>query len=282
MTMTLGESYDIWLSDFTAGTIDVNGIETAVYSAPYVDDSRPMVLFVHGFNGDYHGLVPLAYELKNDFRAIFVDLPGHGGSAIPQDTDILNGIFSWGRHVLQSLRENGFAVDAVVGHSFGSLAVQMTGASKIALLNPPFAVSSLSRHSTALLGHAASWIAKAYGSYPAMIRRAQWMMHERTKKTDAIIAWSSSLTRVDEEQFKFQAHLAAAISTGALLDITLLARVPALLILLAEFDNIVDNSTSALALEQLPQALVSTLPTGHVSVFEMPEEIAEKLRSTLR
>jgi pimeloyl-ACP methyl ester carboxylesterase len=275
--MTNSAKFDTWLDGFTTELVEVDGIATAVYSD--VKSSKPIVLFVHGLNGDYHGLVPLAFELRNEYRVMFADLPGHGGTAIPHGDNLMGIIKDWGEQLVGVLRSQGFDVTAVVGHSFGTLSVQYADAAKIILINPPFETSSLSRGGSAILSRTGPLVNKVFSSYPVMVRRGQWLMHKRTDEADAIISWSSNLTHVSDEQFVFQTRLSIALSGEGLMDSARLAAIPKLLVVLADFDNIVNND--AMPTEALANATVLRVPTGHVSVFEMPVEIAEVIREYL-
>lgn len=274
--MTIGERFDVWLEGFTMDVIDIQGVATAIYADAV--SPQPTVLFVHGLNGDYHGLVPVAYELRGDCRAVFVDLPGHGGTVIPSG-DLFNIITAWAKALPVAFEHAGIHIDAVVGHSFGCFVASETGLDSAALLNPPFAASSLSRHGTMIIERAASVVGGLYSSYPAMIRRGHWLLHTRTKEADDIIAWSSRHTHISKAQFKFQAHFADLITTQRLVNASQLRTIPNLLIVLAAFDRVVDNSTAPL--DELPHAKVVTLPTDHVSIFEMPVSVADEIRQML-
>jgi pimeloyl-ACP methyl ester carboxylesterase len=94
------DDYDVWLADFNESSVVVHGIRTAVYCARETNTKQRTVLFVHGINGDYHGLVPLAYELRNDCQVIFVDMPGHGMSATPRTDDIARAVRDWSRNLV--------------------------------------------------------------------------------------------------------------------------------------------------------------------------------------
>ena len=277
--MSKADNFNLWLDGFTTTLLDVNGISTAIYSDGEEESSKPTVLFVHGLNGDYHGLVPLAYELRNEYRVVFADLPGHGGTAIPTGNDLVGIIRGWGEHVVEALRAHSFNVSAVVGHSFGTLSVQYTETEKMVLLNPPFETSHLSRGGSAILSRTGPLVNKVFSSYPVMVRRGQWLMHKRSDEADEIISWSSNLTHVSDEQFIFQTKLSIAVSGEGLMDTTRLSGVRHLLIVTSEFDNIVNNT--ALPKEELPNATIQSVPTGHVSVFEMPAEIAGLIREFL-
>jgi pimeloyl-ACP methyl ester carboxylesterase len=275
----LSDEYDAWLQEFSTDTVNVAGVATAVYVAPQPQVPLRVVLFVHGINGDYHGFVPVAYELREQCRVVFVDLPGHGNSSIPTDEDLVGGMKAWSKGLVEALRIHGLDVSVVAGHSFGAYIAQETNLSRLALLNPPFAASQLSRRGTVLLDRAAPMVGGVYSSYTAMVRRGHWLMHRRTEKTDAIIAWSSRLTRITREQFKFQTRFATAASLQNLMNIPLLSRVPKLLVIMSRYDRVVNNA--GVPIDQLPQAQIVMLPTDHVSVTEMPERVASEIRQLL-
>ena len=112
--------YDGWISDFRHIEIDVAGISTAVHVANPIAESRQTVLLVHGVGGNYFGLVPLAYEMKDKFNVVMVDLPSHGDS---QDIggDILGNLRRWSESLVEVLRDYDLDIDYVIAHSFGCL-----------------------------------------------------------------------------------------------------------------------------------------------------------------
>lgn len=277
VVMATGDDYDAWLKNFTTQIIAVNGIDTAVYVAPLSDTLKPTILIIHGLNGEYHGIVPLGYELRHDFRVIFVDVPAHGASAIPTGRNLLGDIYEWGRELLVVLRSHNFAIAAVVGHSFGSLAAQMVDVPNMVLLNPPFGLKGIPHFPASALVYFTPLIARLHGAYHVKIRRARRMMHTLTQEADAAITWSSGHIHTSSRQLTFQARLGAAMTASkTLLDIGRLNAVPNLLLLFSDYDTTIDND--AAPLDRLPNAAVVNLPTGHVSVFEMPSEIAEEIR----
>lgn len=277
VVMATGKYYDAWLNTFTTQIIAVNDIDTAVYVAPVSDTPKLSVLIIHGLNGEYHGIVPLGYELRHDFRVIFVDVPAHGASGIPSGGSLLDNIYNWGSELLPELRRHGFPISAVIGHSFGSLAAQMVDVPNIVLLNPPFGLKGISHFSASALVCFAPLIANLHGAYHVKIKRARRMMHSLTQDADAAITWSSKHIHTSSRQLAFQARLGAAmVGAKTLLDIKRLNAVPNLLLLFSDYDTTIDNA--AAPLDELTNAKVVTIPTGHVSVFEMPREIAEEIR----
>ena len=57
---------------------DVDGTETAWWEYGRAD--APVLVLVHGFRGDHHGLEPVVAQLPG-FRIVSPDLPGFGESA---------------------------------------------------------------------------------------------------------------------------------------------------------------------------------------------------------
>ena len=75
-----------------AHRVDVDGTETAWWE--YGESDAPVLVLVHGFRGDHHGLEPVVAQLPG-FRIISPDLPGFGESATfaegPHDIDAYAG-----------------------------------------------------------------------------------------------------------------------------------------------------------------------------------------------
>ena len=73
-----------------AHRVDVDGTETAWWE--YGEADAPVLVLVHGFRGDHHGLEPVVAQLPG-FRIISPDLPGFGESSTcdgrPHDIDAL-------------------------------------------------------------------------------------------------------------------------------------------------------------------------------------------------
>jgi pimeloyl-ACP methyl ester carboxylesterase len=80
----------------------------------------PTVLLAHGWEGSSADMVPLALALaRNGYRAVVFDMPAHGGSAGRSTT-----IVEWLRAMTAVACALG-GVTALVGHSFGAMAVAL-------------------------------------------------------------------------------------------------------------------------------------------------------------
>ena len=95
----------------------------------------PRILFVHGFRGDHHGLLPIAGAL--DEAEIWVpDLPGYGKTKEFEHEHDLGAYGNWLKDYIAQAGE----FDLVLGHSFGTLvtasALNLGLKAKTVLLNP--------------------------------------------------------------------------------------------------------------------------------------------------
>ncbi|MGI9825142.1 alpha/beta fold hydrolase [Agromyces sp. Marseille-Q5079] len=97
--------------------LDVLGTETAWWE--YGPADAPVIVLVHGFRGDHHGLEPVVAQLPG-YRIVSPDLPGFGSSSTfgdrPHDLDAYTewlGAFIRGAGIE--------APYTLLGHSFGSI-----------------------------------------------------------------------------------------------------------------------------------------------------------------
>jgi pimeloyl-ACP methyl ester carboxylesterase len=95
----------------------------------------PRILFVHGFRGDHHGLLPIAGALM-EAEIWAPDLPGYGKTPELMTEHNLEAYGAWLRNFISEAGE----FDLVLGHSFGTLvtsaALQQGLRAKTVLLNP--------------------------------------------------------------------------------------------------------------------------------------------------
>ncbi|WP_438856015.1 alpha/beta fold hydrolase [Agromyces sp. M3QZ16-3] len=121
----------------------VTGSETAWWE--YGPEDAPVIVAVHGFRGDHHGLEPIVAKLPG-YRVIIPDLPGFGASSTFADRP--HDIDAYGDWLVAFVAETGVA-DAVanagawtlLGHSFGSIVTSAAVAAGLApdrliLVNP--------------------------------------------------------------------------------------------------------------------------------------------------
>lgn len=83
-----------------------------------IGDGGPKVLLVHGFRGDHHGLMGIAGAMPQ-VQFIIPDLPGFGKTPMLDGEHDLDGYSQWLREFATQIGP----IDALLGHSFGSLVV---------------------------------------------------------------------------------------------------------------------------------------------------------------
>lgn len=122
--MTTASPYaaDLGRLPVRTASVDVAGSRTAYWSYGSEDASAVLVL-VHGFRGEHHGLEPVIARLLTggaDARVIAPDLPGFGASTpMTRHAHDVEGYAAWLGAFLDALGLRGRAV--VLGHSFGSI-----------------------------------------------------------------------------------------------------------------------------------------------------------------
>jgi len=103
------------------------------------EDARDVIVLVHGYRGDHHGLEPVIAQLDG-IRVISPDLPGFGVST-PM-TEAPHSVAGYGRWLAAFLEQLALPEPPVIlGHSFGSMVTSHAladgvGARALILLNP--------------------------------------------------------------------------------------------------------------------------------------------------
>ncbi|MGA1837141.1 alpha/beta hydrolase [Herbiconiux sp. 11R-BC] len=135
--MTVASPYAPALARMPVSTrvLDLGGSGTRVweYGPAGADDAarasaRTLVVVVHGFRGDHHGLEPVIAQLDDTrlpgARIVAPDLPGFGESTPLTATHDIDGYTAWLRELVDTVRaESPEARLVILGHSFGSIIV---------------------------------------------------------------------------------------------------------------------------------------------------------------
>jgi pimeloyl-ACP methyl ester carboxylesterase len=141
--MTVASPYAAQLARMPAETriLTLGGSRTHVWE--YGDSAADTVIVVvHGFRGDHHGLEPVIAQLDG-FRIVSPDLPGFGESTARDAKHDVDGYAAWLRELVAVVRAEGPAGRRLVilGHSFGSIIVSAAlaaglDADEAILINP--------------------------------------------------------------------------------------------------------------------------------------------------
>ena len=94
-------------------TTEINGVQVA-WAECGTGEKR--LLLLHGWGCDSSMMKPVADRLKENFRILIPDFPGHGLSGRPPEPW---GVPEYGDCIRKLLEETGFAPCDVIAHSFG-------------------------------------------------------------------------------------------------------------------------------------------------------------------
>jgi pimeloyl-ACP methyl ester carboxylesterase len=126
-----------------------------VYAQP-VQPHGPVALLVHGWGGHARQLLPLAESLaQHGYRPVLLEMPAHGRSAgtssnLPQFARAID--YAVGR-----LRQEGYEVGLLAGHSLGATAAAYAASrglaiGKLVLLAPPASPRAYTRYFAQVFG----------------------------------------------------------------------------------------------------------------------------------
>ncbi len=132
--MTVASPYAVELArvPVTERMLEIDGSDTYLweYGAAGADAdaraaARTLLVVVHGYRGDHHGLEPVVAQLdRPGYRIVAPDLPGFGSSTPMQATHDLAGYVGWLHDFVAAVRaESPAARLVIIGHSFGSIVV---------------------------------------------------------------------------------------------------------------------------------------------------------------
>lgn len=102
--------------------------ETINQSEIYYDlagEGSRRVLLLHGWGCDHSLMKPVADSLKNDFRILMPDFPGHGQSPEPPEPW---GVSDYAGQIFELMHQLDFVPSAVIAHSFGCRVAAMLAA----------------------------------------------------------------------------------------------------------------------------------------------------------
>lgn len=263
--MTLHE----WTRNLEKEFIVAHGIRTAIFTS--LDNGKPVALFLHGVNGDHHGMVPLAYKTQ-EYRPILVDLVGHGETAIPQDGAAdLATIRRWFSQVIDQVAKRYGQPSLVITHSFGCYAVDRGNQIKAVFICPVPTVSKFYVH-VSRIGDAVfktKLAVRFYNSFPFAVARGIKLLRTRTRQTVNLVVFLSKVSRAATvEQRRYQARLSLISSQKDLFrDIS-----PEVAII-GLADKVADERTLDQIQSVFQVATVVSVSGGHLAPIENTKEI---------
>ncbi|SMH38746.1 Pimeloyl-ACP methyl ester carboxylesterase [Rathayibacter oskolensis] len=297
--MTTASPYadDLARLAISEGVVSVSGATTAYWTYGSPSASTVLVL-VHGFRGEHHGLEPVIARLLAggaDVRVIAPDLPGFGASppmtAHAHDVD---GYAAWLGEFLDALELRGRAV--VLGHSFGSIvaAAAVSGGlpTPLLVLVNPIAAPALAGPRGVL-----TRLAVLYYRLGAVLPRVLGFGLLRDRRIVRVMSLSMVKTKdpalrrfVHDQHDRYFSAFASrdtvleAFRASVSHDVSEYAsriEVPTQLIAAAQ-DDITPLPAQYRLLEQLPHGRLHVIDgVGHLIHYETPDEAAAVLRAAL-
>lgn len=242
----------------------------------------PLIILIHGFRGDHHGLSLIAAAIEQ-YDVLIPDLPGYGKTPMLESEHSLENYADW----LIDLTNRVQREVVVLGHSFGSLIVA-TAISKglkakgIVLQNPIASRASEQKNpanqlarffyrATAILGTPGSLLL----SSPLIVRGMSMAMATSKKpKLRSFIhtQHANYFSNYQNDRVAQEGFLAA--SSGNVLDHAANFDVPTLLIA-GERDSIAPLANQLVLQKAIRDATLEVLPkVGHLTHYETPTEVA--------
>lgn len=277
----------------SAHRVDVDGTETAWWEYGAAD--APVLVLVHGFRGDHHGLEPVVAQLPG-FRIISPDLPGFGESATFADrAHDIEAYADWLAAFIDAVGITG--PYALLGHSFGSIVSAAAVArglapDRLVLVNPIGApaleggravmtrLAVLYYRTAAALPERAGFALLRNG---AIVRVMSVTMAKTRSKTlrrwihDQHDRYFSAFGDRDAVLEAFRASVSHDVSEYAG-DI----RVPTLLVA-AERDDVTPIEAQRRLVTLFPDASLEVIPeVGHLIHYETPGDAAARILRFLR
>ncbi|MBM3210194.1 alpha/beta hydrolase [Candidatus Saccharibacteria bacterium] len=263
---------------------------TTVYYANYTKPRAPLVVFIHGFRGTHHGLLPIAEEL--DYDIVLPDLPGFGESQPLKNDHTITDYVLWLYEFISKIGASRPII--LVGHSFGSIVVSHFAAkhgtliTKLVLINPISAPAL--EGPKALLTPLAALYYTIGGRLPERAGRAWLSLKPVTKLTSIAMRTSKNSTTkryIDSQHYSYFSRFYSAkilsdiYSTSISHHVGQVARAittPTLFIV-AENDQITDIATQHAVAKDFSSATIRVIPiVGHLVHYETPKQAANYIR----
>lgn len=264
--MNMLPMYDKFLGEISSDFMDVGSVKTAYYF--YQGGSNKTILLIHGIGGDFHGMIPLAYYLKNYANLVFVDLPSHGRSQLIKDMK-MRDVENWAMNLMSAFDGKGVSIDEVVAHSLGCLAANKMRCRKIWYISPPMKTSVMSRISSSFFYHTRRVNQYIYLNYYFSVFRGLCLVNNRQKNVVDLIRWLTKNTRVTRRQYLEQSKIARDISRGEKIIISE-REFTGLIVGRRDKISLPVNAADGVKIDKFVE-----IDTGHLSVLDSPELVAE-------
>jgi pimeloyl-ACP methyl ester carboxylesterase len=274
-----------------AHSIQILDTVTRYWSYPSENPAAKVIVFIHGYRGNHHGLEAIAGAL-NDFHVIIPDLPGFGESTPFANEHSVEQYAHWLDVFIKTLSPKRKPI--LLGHSFGSI-ICSAYASKsddieLLILENPVSAPALKGPNAPITKIAQGFFALA-GGLP--LRLGEWLLKSWPMVRGMSIlmtkTWNRDLRKWVHAQhdanFNDFANRRVAIEgykasiSNNVSDYAASFRVPTLLIIGSRDDITSPKQQFAMASKiQVPHAISQHMGVGHLTHYEIPKEVAEDIR----
>lgn len=269
------QAYDKFVASLQREFVNVDGVKTALYihKTLHASPHTKTLLFIHGAGGDFHGLVPLAYELRDEFNIIFVDLPSHGASELVHRLTVAK-LCKWAEELLPALEKRGVDIDTVLAYSLGCVVASRVQHKRTWYLNPPLQLSRSMKLSSAVFFRMRVIMQFGYLNYRFSVFRGRWLLRKKNTETLQLVDWLTRRTNANRSQLLEYWRVGREIAFSHRMEIPSSQFVG---VLSSTYDSVV----RPISAKDVAANCFVELETGHMSVIEQPRRVAKEIRRSL-
>jgi pimeloyl-ACP methyl ester carboxylesterase len=274
-----------------AHSIEVLDSVTRYWSYPSANAEAKVIIFIHGYRGNHHGLEAIAGAL-DDFNVIIPDLPGFGQSTPFAGEHTIENYAKWLAAFIEKLSPKSKPI--LLGHSFGSIVcsafASQSNAIDLLILENPVSAPALSGPNAPLTKIAQSFFSLAER---LSLSKGEWLLKSWPMVRGMSIVMTKSWNR-DLRKWIHAQHDAnfndftnrriaiegyrASISNNVS-DYASRFKVPTLLIIGSRDDITSPKQQFAMAAKiTVPHSISQHMGVGHLTHYEIPSEVARDIR----
>ncbi len=274
-----------------AHSIQVLDTVTRYWSYPSDNRDAKVIIFIHGYRGNHHGLEAIAGALE-DFHVIIPDLPGFGESTPFAGDHSISAYSAWLAEFIAKLAPKQKPI--LLGHSFGSIVcsafASKSDAIELLILENPVSAPALKGPNALITKIAQAFFALA-GSLP--LKQGEWLL----KSWPMVRGMSIVMTKSWNRQLRKWVHAqhdanfndfssrrvaiegyTASISHNVS-DYSSQFVLPTLLIIGDKDDITSPKQQYAMAQTiSAPHTISHHMAVGHLTHYEIPRDVADDIR----
>lgn len=274
-----------------AHSIQVFDTVTRYWSYPSTNPNAKVIIFIHGYRGNHHGLEAIAGALE-DFHVIIPDLPGFGESTPFASNHSIETYAQWLAEFIRKLSPKKKPI--LLGHSFGSIVcsafASKSDAIELLILENPVSAPALKGPNALVTKIAQSFFTLA-GAMPQ--KQGEWLLKSwpmvRGMSIIMTKSWNRELRKWVHAQhdanFNDFASRRVAIEgynasiSNNVSDYAADFKVPTLLIIGSRDDITSPKQQFAMALKlNVPHSISQHMGVGHLTHYEIPSDVAQDIR----